>query len=406
LRLEQGLILGGLVLANTNTEENRRIEYIDVLRVLSMLAVVFLHTAAGSLRSGFNSALWHFSNILTAFLSVSVPVFFMISGAMLLGGSKPLTVGSVYRRRLPKVFLPFLLWSLLAVLYYALRDLFFLGGMDSGMLAEKLVYMPTRPVMVHLWFMYVLIPIYILLPILKKLADFMDKKILRYLLAVWLVFSVVLPTVKSVIPEGYQSILEAGQTFSLDFLGGYLGYFFLGHYLHKYKVRVSKKFLVLIILIDTLFVSFATWYATINEGAYTEVFKKYTGLCTVVLASAVFLLVKKLFTGIQMPRKVYEVLQFLSRLSFGVYLLHNIVIDLLGNWVSLWPARSAGILLLSYITVVFVSLACIIILASFKYTCFALTGLTYRQASETCNLRYIARKIFPGGQRENDRRSG
>lgn len=384
------------ILGNFIAEENRRIEYIDVLRVLSMLAVVFLHTAAGSLRSGFNSCVWHFSNILTALLSVSVPVFFMISGALLLGSSKAFTVGSVYRKRLLKVFLPFILWSLLAVLYYALRDLFFLGGIDFGMLKERLAYMPTRPVMVHLWFMYVLIPIYILLPILKKLADSMDKKLLRYMLAIWLVFSVALPTVKSVIPAGYQSMLEAGQTFSLDFLGGYLGYFFLGYYLFKYKARVSKRLLVFIILVDTLFVSFATWYTTIHEGAYSEVFKEYTGLCTVVLAAAVFLLVKSFLKGTQMPRKAYVVLQFLSRLSFGVYLLHNIVIDLLGNWIALWPARSVITLLLSYFIVIFISLACIAVLASCRFTCFALTGLTYRQASETCNLRCIARKVFPG----------
>ena len=61
---------------------SRRRDY-DLLRVCSMFAVVFLHTAADPLRtaSGF---LWHFANLASSLATAAVPLFFMLSGALLL----------------------------------------------------------------------------------------------------------------------------------------------------------------------------------------------------------------------------------------------------------------------------------------------------------------------------------
>ena len=50
---------------NQQMTKKERIEYIDVLRVISMLSVVFMHTAAGSLRGNIGSLTWHVSNVLT-----------------------------------------------------------------------------------------------------------------------------------------------------------------------------------------------------------------------------------------------------------------------------------------------------------------------------------------------------
>ena len=87
--------------------ESNYVQYIDVLRVLSMFSVMFLHTAAGSLRVNLNSNLWHFSNILTSIMSTSVPIFFMVSGAMLLRQGKTVSISYTYKKRLPKAFVPF-----------------------------------------------------------------------------------------------------------------------------------------------------------------------------------------------------------------------------------------------------------------------------------------------------------
>ena len=66
----------------------KRYYYIDFLRIFSMLSVIFLHVVADLLRVKYGSLEWHFSNLITSVISVAVPVFFMISGAMLLNNDK------------------------------------------------------------------------------------------------------------------------------------------------------------------------------------------------------------------------------------------------------------------------------------------------------------------------------
>ena len=49
----------------------RRWDY-DLLRVASMVGVVYLHTAAGALRQ-LGTPLWHFSNLLSSLATAAVP---------------------------------------------------------------------------------------------------------------------------------------------------------------------------------------------------------------------------------------------------------------------------------------------------------------------------------------------
>ena len=92
----------------------RRRDY-DILRVASMAAVVYLHAAPHALRQQEDMALWHFSNVLAALCNVAVPVFFMMSGALVLRSERTADPAYVLRRRLPHVLVPFLAWSLLAL---------------------------------------------------------------------------------------------------------------------------------------------------------------------------------------------------------------------------------------------------------------------------------------------------
>ena len=68
--------------------EKKKYYYIDFIRIFSMLSVIMLHVCADVLWAGKIDGVWHFSNILSALCSASVPLFFMISGAMLLSDEK------------------------------------------------------------------------------------------------------------------------------------------------------------------------------------------------------------------------------------------------------------------------------------------------------------------------------
>jgi peptidoglycan/LPS O-acetylase OafA/YrhL len=117
---------------------SERIQYLDVLRVLSMLSVVFIHSADSSLKANPGSTVWHFANVLTSLASASVPLFFMISGALLLNSPRTDSVCFTLRARLPRVLIPFLLWSLISVAYYLLIGWRADGAFDWGAATDKL----------------------------------------------------------------------------------------------------------------------------------------------------------------------------------------------------------------------------------------------------------------------------
>ncbi len=367
--------------------ESNYIQYIDVLRVLSMVSVVFLHTTAGSLRVNLGSNLWHFSNILTSIMSTSVPIFFMLSGAMLLSNNKTESIPYTYKKRLPKAFTPFLAWSIVAVVYYGI-----IGMQQEGNFVDaksRLFKIMSTPTTVHLWFMYALIPLYLISPILKKLVDNMSDTLFRYCLILWFTFSSVFPTLAAVAPSPVRQFFVLSKEYSLNFINGYIGYFLLGYYLLNYKKNISVKLLAGIIFLDTVIISAGTWYKTMAMNEYSEIFKVYSRLFVLILSIAIFLLVKELVLKNPIKNVWLSIVKFLSALSFGVYLMHNLLIDALARITAIIPAYSIRCTILVYLVVLLISFLSIVIFSSIKFTSFVFTGVSYKSACKSCNLQFI-----------------
>jgi len=355
-----------------------RVQYLDVLRVFAMLSVVFLHTAAGDLRANYGSSVWHFSNVLTALMSTSVPLFFMISGALLLDAPKTLSIGYTLKRRLPKVLVPFLVWSLIAIAYYAVISWRADGAPDLAAAVRSLKNLPAQPTAVHLWFMYALIPLYILSPIIKRLTDSLDRKTLIYLLVIWVFFSSLLPTLAKFLPGSYRPLVVLNSAYNVTLLAGYAGYFIAGYYLMHLKKRVSVKLLALTIVVDTILISLGTWWKTTSGALYWEAFKSYTGIFMLVLSIAVFLLFKEFMEERRLKGAMLSTVNFLVPLSFGVYLIHLFVVDLIYRTIPWSPAKSVLVLIGAYIVVLAVSVVFIFAISHIRPLGYALAGQGYR----------------------------
>ncbi|MBQ3055357.1 MAG: acyltransferase [Oscillospiraceae bacterium] len=290
----------------------------DLLRVICSIAVVYLHVAAPALRQTANMGVWHVSNFLTAVCTAAVPLFFMISGALALGSDKTADVGDLLKRRLWRIAVPFVVWSAIAVGCLYLRD-------GKTVAYGALVAAMVRPVITPYWFLYAFLSITMLTPLLRRLVAALDERGWKYLLGLWLVFSVCSSTLR-----GFMSY-SAGQWFgwyapySLSFLGGMLGYYLLGHWLANLKVTVKAWKFGLVALVSVLVIAIGTRWASIRIGEYSEQFKSYLALPVVVLAVSLFLLARVLWE----TKTSGKVLGKLAGASFGVYLSHPILMDII-----------------------------------------------------------------------------
>jgi surface polysaccharide O-acyltransferase-like enzyme len=137
------------------------IRWITALRALATIGVVQIHVAAAAvvLERPIGSTAWWVGNLVDAASRWCVPVFVLISGALLLDAAKE-SPATFYRRRARRLLVPILFWT---VFYFALQS--FLGKpMTTGWVLERLA--AGRPYY-HLWYLYMVIGLYGATPLLR-----------------------------------------------------------------------------------------------------------------------------------------------------------------------------------------------------------------------------------------------
>ena len=138
---------------------------IELIRTLSFVFVIVIHVTNYYCRgyAEISRGEYGFALILDAMARVSVPCFFMMSGALLLG-EKPNLDKNV--RRLFRFFKVLLVWS---VIYYFFNVYY----MHSKVNLKAVLF---EPVEAHLWYLYALLPIYLVLPFFQIMCWGMKKK--------------------------------------------------------------------------------------------------------------------------------------------------------------------------------------------------------------------------------------
>jgi surface polysaccharide O-acyltransferase-like enzyme len=305
-----------------------RYAYIDLMRVLAMLCVVLLHSSFYCLNGDTTTQLWHNVNIITSLATASVPVFFMISGALILSSKNTSSPRYTVIHRLPHLIMPLIFWSVVSIAKdFRYTALYSSTGFVWDDFIAAVYKIPSEPVSVHFWFMYALIPLYILSPIIKQIADNADRRIMRYMLCVWVLAAIVYE-IRFFLPPETAELLNISFIDKINIVDGYLGYFILGYYLCNKKINIRASVLIVVFVLMIGVIAYGTAYYTILNGSYNEHFKSYCDIAVMILSADIFLLCKKIK---KMPRILRIVLRYLSNVSFGVYLVHNIFISIFSH---------------------------------------------------------------------------
>ena len=157
-------------------EQQRHIDYLDYLRVFAALSVVWMHTAADGLRCGVTRG-WHLMNLVTSLAFTAVPLFLMISGYLLLSDARTLRTDLLLRHRIPRLLLPLVGWTLVSALWSCLR-----WGMPFGDFLRLFVGGLYNPILVPYWFIFALLAIYLVSPLLRGGLSALDRSGVRLVL--------------------------------------------------------------------------------------------------------------------------------------------------------------------------------------------------------------------------------
>ena len=285
----------------------------DLLRSVAAVAVVVIHVV-GPYRERIGvipNAEWAIAVAFNGLSRWSVPVFIMITGALLLSDPRPFQLGHYVRRRVAKVLVPFLAWSVA----YAVIAGASLEGFDATVTAERLRALPIHETYYHLGFFYYFIPLYLLVPLLRPLVRRAPPGIALAAVVVWL---------------GLTTLYLAGERgfWSIDpvLFGGYLlfGWALWQRNFPPFALLVVAGVVALAIGV-VMVVSRSLEAERYVIGAWFS----YKSLHTAIAAGLVFALGLRLAS--RLPPRLVRVFGFVGTHSLGIYLLHPLF---------LWPVRT------------------------------------------------------------------
>ncbi len=300
-----------------------RIEYFDALRVLATLAVVVLHLSAQNWASiDVTSRAWFAFNLYDSAVRWSVPVFVMISGALFLG--REISIRTIWKKNILRIATAFVFWSAV----YALIDLLHYHASPAVALKQFLTghY--------HMWFLFMIVPLYLIVPLLQKFCC--DRPLMRYFLLLSLIFAFFLPQLAvllSFVSPGLSNTLNTILSYTyFDFVLGFTAYFVGGYYLSRRAyTRYEELVIYLAGIIGFLFTVYATLSVSLAQNAPSVLFYSYETLNVLVTSAAVFVFAKQHLNFPRMGEKARRVLHALSKYSFGAYLCHAMLIELLND---------------------------------------------------------------------------
>lgn len=288
----------------------QRTIYLDVVRVVACMMVIVMHAPiSGDAAEGHGPFL-----VLNSYLTTPcVPLFFMVSGALLLPCVEGVSAMSYLKRRLGKIIGPTVCFSL-----------FYLVNSTSSVNWSFSLLSMFFSVQGHgvLWFMYTLAGLYLLVPILSSWLRKASRRELEFYLVLWFI-TLLYPYIALFLE------VNVSNTGMFYYFAGYVGYFLLGYYLNT--VVIKNSYLVCFLGMAMLPLPLLNKVLGWNLDFYKAFW--YLSAPVAIMTASWFIGIKRLFAPKRMSHIVVSVLEQTNNLSFGIYLIHIFVMrTLLWNW--------------------------------------------------------------------------
>ncbi len=307
---------------------NRTI-YIDLLRIAATFGVVILHVAATNFNDTpvetFN---WQTINAYLNLQRWAVPIFVMISGMFHLRISKSMEFNDEKRLFFKKSFrlvCALVFWGVVynssGILEECLSNRQMFSWQDLMKIPEAIIFGTGW---YHLWFLYMLIALYLLTPLLRRLIGNCQREHIKYLIYLFILEACILlyNSLNDVIPVFPASDIG----FSIIELSGFVGYYVAGYYFANYALtKKSTTGIYVLAVVSALFTVIGTSLISLYHQKPTPALVDNILPNTIFVAFAVFILFQNHFSKITFTPKQEKIIVNISQNTFGIYLVHALV---------------------------------------------------------------------------------
>nr|WP_129729736.1 acyltransferase family protein [Parabacteroides goldsteinii] len=337
------------MLQNSQLNDSYRIVWVDVLRFIAIFMVICIHCSdpfnvSPEARSNPEFNFW--GSVYGSFLRPCVPLFVMITGLLLLPVN--MSLGNFYKKRLFRIAIPFLIWSILYNLFpwvtgilglspTIISDVFAYASPNASQsLGDALKNIALIPVnfnvyTVPMWYLYMLIGLYLYMPFFSawvEKASFAQKKVF---LGIW-ALTLFLPYAYTFFSHELFG-LSAWNTFgTFYYFAGFNGYLLLGYFLAKdvkewsWSKALGVSLPLFVVGYIATYIGFKTMTANPNcTEQEMELFFLYCSPNVLLMTIAVFLIVRQVKFNSPLLITIFS---NITKCGLGIYLVHYFIVGL------------------------------------------------------------------------------
>jgi len=290
--------------------------WLDNSRIISIYAVVFLHVSAGVvLGNDVGTEYWWVGNVYDSAVRWCVPVFVMISGALLLDPKKQEDLVTFYTKRLSRILVPIIFWSAFFLAWTFLKGAMKGNELTAVDLLKKLL--SGKPYY-HMWFLYMIIGMYLFTPFFRKIVAHSSKNELLVFIAIAFVIAIA--------NYAYGKFFSGGSKLFINWFLLYVPFFFLG-YLIRQDNRNPKKSILWSLFITSMIFTFYGCYivamnSSLKHGLY---FYGYLSVSVIPMSISLMYILKSW----NKPVISSSFTKKLSILTLGIYFVHPVILEIM-----------------------------------------------------------------------------
>lgn len=317
---------------------SERYEYIEFLRILAISAVILDHVAivATSVFKGsitINDSILYYSIINSSHFAV--PVFIMVTGYLLLNPEKDININDIIKKY---VFRMIVVLFTFGVFFAWLEIIFDTNAINISQLFISIYNVIIGNTWDHMWYLYMLIGLYLITPILRKFTYNSTSNEIKYFLLLNLIFLSIFSQIKA--------FFNIDIAFFIPITSIYPFYYVLGYYIGNNNIKISKKVISTSIIICLIILV----VSAIKNIPYVA---DYHSLIVTILSASIFMLARD--TSECCKKHYGNLLKLISRCSFGMYIIHMFFINILYKLVKINPFNYNSLILIILFIIVFVA---------------------------------------------------
>lgn len=298
---------------------------VDLIRVSGIFLVVLLHVTNmfydQIYKGSINSASWWTFTIYKSVSLPCVPLFVILSGALLLQPTKinePIKV--FLKKRLNRIGLAWLFWSgvYIAWGFYVTK-----AAVTLSNIGQSVIISAFTGAYYHFWFLYLIAGLYLITPVLRAVVSYNNPRLIGYIIILWFIGVAVVPLLP--LFTGYA---VNGDVF---LIGGYIGYFLLGFYLQQTRMRREFMYIFLALgLVLTVALTYVMSFPlhSLNQPYY---FFDFLSITVVVASVPLYVLLSRFpadWPGKKHPH-IGKISSLISQNTLPIYLFHVMIIEAL-----------------------------------------------------------------------------